>query len=160
MTGVVLPLPPVPTITQNLNTLTSSSPTGNQWYLNGVLIPGATGQNYTITLNGTYTVVVTDANGCSSTSDPLVVGMEEFESSGIIMYPNPVSEKLYIDFPPAFAGNASLQITNAVGASVYEKKETGHVWHVEIDLKDFAGGVYMLGIQSGDHNYKKVFLKL
>lgn len=38
-----------PSITQNGMTLTSSSSTGNQWYLNNVAIPGATGQIYTAT---------------------------------------------------------------------------------------------------------------
>lgn len=51
--------------------LTSSSATGNQWNLNGSPIIGATGQNYTATTGGSYTVTVSDANGCSSTSDPV-----------------------------------------------------------------------------------------
>jgi len=46
-------------------TLMSSSATGNQWYLNGNPIGGATSQNYNATASGDYTVVVT-AGGCSS----------------------------------------------------------------------------------------------
>jgi hypothetical protein len=50
-------------------TLTSASATGNQWYRNGVAIPGATNQTYTFNNSGNiaytnqYTVVV---NGCLS----------------------------------------------------------------------------------------------
>ncbi|MGB3949278.1 MAG: T9SS type A sorting domain-containing protein [Bacteroidia bacterium] len=62
-----------PTITQNGLVLTSSATSGNQWYLNGSIITGATSQNYTITQNGTYTVVVSN-NGCTSpTSSPLAI---------------------------------------------------------------------------------------
>jgi len=65
---------PTPNISFQLNTdLVSSETTGNQWYLNGVLIPGATNQIYTPTVNGTYTVEVTDANGCVGISPPYVL---------------------------------------------------------------------------------------
>jgi PKD repeat protein len=60
--------PPVPTINLSGNILTSSSSTGNQWYLNGVAINGATNQTYTATSSGSYTVVVTNTFGCSATS--------------------------------------------------------------------------------------------
>ena len=46
-------------------TLSSSSASGNQWYLNGNPIGGATSNTYNATAQGTYTVVVTD-NGCTS----------------------------------------------------------------------------------------------
>src|SRR5204862_3432482 len=71
----VNPNPPVPTITggpltfcQGGNvTLTSSAATGNQWYLGGVAIGGATNPTYVATATGNYTVTVTVA-GCSATS--------------------------------------------------------------------------------------------
>ncbi|QKG51692.1 pectinesterase family protein [Hymenobacter sp. BRD67] len=59
------PTTPTLTVTGTPSTgilLTSSSATGNQFYLNGVAIAGATGQTYLInsgTRNGSYTVVVT-----------------------------------------------------------------------------------------------------
>ena len=68
----VNPTPPTPTITPAGSTtfctsvgLTSSSASGNQWYLNGNPIGGATAQTYNATAAGSYTVVVT-ATGCPS----------------------------------------------------------------------------------------------
>ncbi|MBV9493437.1 MAG: carboxypeptidase regulatory-like domain-containing protein, partial [Acidobacteria bacterium] len=46
-------------------TLTSSSATGNQWYLNGNPIGGATSQTYVASATGNYTVVAT-TGGCPS----------------------------------------------------------------------------------------------
>ena len=67
------PLPPTPTISGTLTfcagsntTLTSDSASGNQWYLGGNPIVGATNQNYVATAGGSYTVQVTDGNGCVS----------------------------------------------------------------------------------------------
>src|SRR6185369_7085572 len=45
-------------------TLTSSSPSGNQWSLDGNPISSATSQQYVATASGNYTVQVT--NGCAS----------------------------------------------------------------------------------------------
>src|SRR5205823_3279764 len=63
------PLPATPTITPGgpttfcaggSVTLTSSSATGNQWYLDGNPIGGATANTYNATLSGSYTVIVTE----------------------------------------------------------------------------------------------------
>jgi hypothetical protein len=68
----VNPIPATPTIIGppafcegGTDVLTSTSATGNQWYLNGNPISGATGQQYTATIGGLYTVIVT-MGGCSS----------------------------------------------------------------------------------------------
>src|SRR6185436_19274211 len=74
-TVTVNPIPPTPTITPSgpttfgpggSVTLNSSSASGNQWYLNGNPIGGATNQNYVATASGNYTVTITDGNGCAS----------------------------------------------------------------------------------------------
>ncbi len=55
------------------STLTATVPGGNvtyQWFLNGTSIPGATSATYLATSYGTYSVVATDANGCTSASCP------------------------------------------------------------------------------------------
>ncbi|MHA8066666.1 discoidin domain-containing protein, partial [Aquirufa sp. ROCK2-A2] len=54
-------------------TLTSSVNTGNQWYKDGALIPGATSATYTVAFPGSYTVEVTNADGCASMSAATVV---------------------------------------------------------------------------------------
>ena len=79
MTGsatiTVNPTPATPTISGTLSfcsggstVLTSSSTTGNQWYKGGVIQTGETATTYTATTAGSYTVVVTNVNGCSATS--------------------------------------------------------------------------------------------
>ncbi|MCH2224434.1 MAG: glycosyl hydrolase family 18 protein [Crocinitomicaceae bacterium] len=62
----VYPLPAAPSIVNNNGNLNAQSP-GNtyQWFLNGVIINGATMETYTPTQTGDYTVEVTNPNGCS-----------------------------------------------------------------------------------------------
>ena len=46
--------------------LTSSAATGNQWFKDGIAIPGATTATYTATTQGVYTVTATNNSGCTS----------------------------------------------------------------------------------------------
>src|SRR5207249_6135844 len=78
----VNPIPPTPTITPGgpttfctggSVTLTSSSASGNQWYLNGNPIGGATNQTYVATAAGNYTVIVTSLGCSSAASAPATV---------------------------------------------------------------------------------------
>ncbi len=55
--------------------LQSSSATGNQWYKGGVSIAGETGQYYTATSGGNYTVSVTNGNGCVSNTTSAAVNI-------------------------------------------------------------------------------------
>ncbi len=96
----VFALPVMPTISQNMNVLTSSYTSGNQWYDSSGVIPGATANNYLPSQSGIYSVVYTDANGCTSTSAPfnfiftstLFIDAAEF----IFIFPNPASDFILI----------------------------------------------------------------
>jgi hypothetical protein len=52
-------------------TLTSVLLTGNQWFLNGNAIGGATGQTYSAAIGGNYTVTST-VNGCTSVASGII----------------------------------------------------------------------------------------
>ncbi len=98
---VVSPLPAVPTINQSGNVLTSSAGVTYQWKKNGVIITGATSISYTVTSPGTYTVIVTNANGCKAVSAGTVVtttGIDNLAEGipSVIIYPNPFSSEAVI----------------------------------------------------------------
>ncbi|MFZ1530131.1 MAG: T9SS type A sorting domain-containing protein, partial [Ferruginibacter sp.] len=110
--------PPVPLITQSGNTLSSNAPTGNQWYFNGTIISGATNQIYNYVTPGQYTVTVTDANGCSSSSLPhtgnfvngsitILSNGEEFRHA---IAPNPVNNQASINYHLQSPADISIQI--------------------------------------------------
>lgn len=86
--------------------LNSSSPTGNQWYRNGEVIAGATGQTLEITQSGNYHVEVTAASGCSATSETTVITSN---SSGEIrtgkptlLFPNLATDQVRLRFERKF----------------------------------------------------------
>jgi large repetitive protein len=112
-----------------------------QWYLNGTLIAGAVNKTYTALYTGKYYVVVTDANGCTATSDTtVVVGLginDPAQSSSVKVYPNPSQGKVIIESPV----NVAIIVTDMTGRVLLQKN------HVkEIDLSDFADGMYFFRI--------------
>ncbi|MBS1911927.1 MAG: hypothetical protein JST22_08080 [Bacteroidetes bacterium] len=69
----VHPLPAAPTIVESNGTLTTVSASAYQWYRNGAAIPGATNRTLPVQADGSYEVVITDANGCGARSAPYTI---------------------------------------------------------------------------------------
>src|SRR5680860_640683 len=91
----VNPLPAAAVITQDGNTLISSAITGNQWSLEGVAIPGATGEQLVALYSGNYYVVVTSGVCSSAQSNTIlviidaVIDLDLGISHSFDVYPNP-----------------------------------------------------------------------
>ncbi len=147
---VANPLPAIPTIFQNVNVLTSSASTGNQWYFNGIAISGGTGFEYVATQNGNYSVTVTDSNGCSSSSVPypfVLIGDNTDFAQSVSIYPNPTSAQVFISFEKTSDAPTQISLHNALGQVLYQHQvsEMGKAIH-SIDLSGFAEGIYNLEI--------------
>ncbi|HWS72503.1 MAG TPA: IPT/TIG domain-containing protein, partial [Thermoanaerobaculia bacterium] len=84
-------------------TLTSSSATGNQWYLDGNPIGGATNQQYVASLNGSYTVVVT-ASGCPSAPS---------SATAVTVNPAPATPTITPGGPTTFCTGGSVTLTSS-----------------------------------------------
>ncbi len=158
--GVVSAFPPVPTISQNWNSLTSSSPVGNQWYLNGVLIPGATDQFHEATQIGNYTVTVT-INGCSNTSavyQVLSIGLNEIPGDVVNIYPNPVANTLYLSIQEGRFDN--ITVTDIAGRIVYAStlKNNASQTVITLPVAGLPNGIYILELKSDTAVARKQFV--
>jgi len=91
-------------------TLTSSSATGNQWFLNAGLITGATGNTYSAVASGNYTVVVT-ASGCSSAPSSAI---------SVTVNPAPATPTITPGGPTTFCNGGSVLLTSS--------SATGYQW--------------------------------
>ncbi|MEZ4798217.1 MAG: hypothetical protein R2809_00270 [Flavobacteriales bacterium] len=93
---VVNQTPEVPVITSFFGGMVSSSNTGNQWYFNGELMEGETGQTLLSTAPGDYYVVVSNGD-CSATSEvfSIITNVEELNLNSKI-YPNPAQTEVIV----------------------------------------------------------------
>lgn len=76
-----------------------------------------------------------------------VVGLTEaIHFENLKIYPNPVTDKLQIEFTDAESQDLKLELFNSLGKIVYT---TAHIEEKqEIDLSEFPGGMYFLKIQN------------
>jgi hypothetical protein len=153
-TVTVNTLPQQPIITQSGADLVSDITTNIQWYYNGGIINGATLPTYTPTLNGTYTVVVTDGNNCSATSASypfFSVGIADFNNVYPELYvsasPNPFESYTTVYLQSgSFEGNASLFVFDISGQLIESRSfSTGQneTKTMRIDGSNLSSGMYI-----------------
>ncbi|MBC7933889.1 MAG: SBBP repeat-containing protein [Rhizobacter sp.] len=119
-------LPPVPVITRTANMLNSNAANGNQWYFEGVAIPGATLNSLAINGLGNYKVKVTNPEGCSSLSAIFTVNqftgrtttLRNGESFLFSVRPNPASSQATLNFLLASSSKISITLLNDKGSKV------------------------------------------
>ncbi len=161
----VNPLPPVPTISQNGSILTSSSATGNQWYLGGTLINGATTQIYNAVASGNYTVDVTDVNGCTSASAPsnlLFTGIATSTGAGSLSaYPNPAKDNLVVNFSTIIDTKALLTVYDLLGNQVLSVQiaSTHTNGQSNLDISSLSTGMYVLRVSNTAGEVALKFIK-
>ena len=156
---------PTPSISQNGLLLTSNSATGNQWYLDGVLIPNETSQNYNATQIGNYTVIVT-VGGCSSLeSTPInitTVGIgQSVNDSFFIVYPNPSQGNFDVSFSVILKASYKLELKNTLGQIIYQETLNDFLglFSKQLDISQFGKGIYMISLtNSNKETIKKVVI--
>lgn len=111
---------------------------------------GQTSQTISITQSGTYSVTVTDANGCTG-SDTIVVNVSASVQyvNGVkySLYPNPASTLLNLETEGNLVGS-TLRLIDTKGSIVYENVLTGN--NTQINVSEMASGLYHATI-TGDN---------
>ncbi len=144
---------PTPGITQsNDSLLATGGPFATyQWLLNSATINGATNDFYVPNTTGTYSVTVTDANGCEGTSDTtfILVGAEAAANNllGIDLYPNPSNGLIHVRTLNPINWDVNIVVTDMYG-KVVRAYDFGSIQNkVDLDLTDVANGMYLLKIR-------------
>ncbi len=116
-----------------------------QWYYNGQPLTASGSQNgtYTPTLNGAYSVVVADTNGCVNISSIKFVGTLGIGNSPIAsqikVYPNPTSGIVHVDAP----ADVNLVVRDITGKAVMQADHA-----TELNIERLSDGMYLLYISN------------
>ncbi len=108
-----------------------------QWYVSGVMIPGATQQYYTPTTNGVYYCRVGNENNCYNLSpnyNLLTLSVNNLATPSLSLYPNPTTGIVNVDF----FTDGVLYVYNAMGQLVLQQSNPS------IDLSKQANGMYLI----------------
>jgi len=109
--------------------------------------------------SGTYTVQVTDANGCTATDTVNVVnvGVVEYTfGENIELYPNPASNNVTVEYLFSTSVDLNTVIYNSVGQVVYNETEYNTTSNtITIDVADLSDGVYYVVFSDGNYTETK-----
>jgi hypothetical protein len=117
-----------------------------QWLQDGVSIPGAVNNSYTATQNGDYVVAVSNADGCSDTSEVytvtgLAISSSDLLSKAISIYPNPTSNHLRIHAPASVVAT----LYSLEGKKILEAGPSQ-----SLSLEPYADGIYILQFRNNE----------
>ena len=148
-----------PVITPNGPLLTSSASSGNQWYLNAVLIPGATSVSWQAFTQGTYSVQQT-LNSCLSPMSEdyrfITTGINDpVLTRSVSIYPNPVTTTLKIKNNDSRYLHIVLSDSKGSIITNMQTRKTD----TEIDLRSAAAGIYTILVKDLIRN-KMISFKL
>ena len=127
-----------------------------QWCLNGVPIPGATGNSYTPTQNGIYTLLATTTGGCTMISNAVnrnASGLNNLANEkSLSIYPNPANQgaSMNLVVTGIGAGAATVKILDLSGRLIktIPLQLSANTEHIIIDTADLAKGVYTVQMQT------------
>lgn len=126
-------------------TVTGGSPTYNYSWSNGATTEDISGLSA-----GTYTVIVTDLNGCTDSLTTIVGTQVSIDENGKIVlnvFPNPTSGILNIEYFQNLKG--TITVYDAIGKAIISKNITGT--KQVLDLGKHDKGVYFIQIKSEDY---------
>lgn len=127
-----------------------------QWYLDGVLVNGATAQTIVPPGEGFYTTYVHYANGFSAITPPFYYKKTIVaEQNGIRLkyYPNPVKKLLYFSFenPNEYMlDGLNCKIFNSLGKLVFSQVLNKEA---TIDISSLSNGTYYFKLGNEDLNF-------
>ena len=164
----VNPTPPAPVVISTGYFVSSSAPTGNQWYYSafqsgtGTPIGGATAQTYDATLTGTgwYWSIVT-INGCSSAESNhqyvYLLGIDPHSSPAINIYPVPNDGRFNVSITTVSSESFSISVYNSLGVKIYEetKVDVNGFLQKMIDLRPVPNGVYTVIFENSQNQVVK-----
>jgi len=147
------PVPPAPVLSVNGTQIFSSGCCGNQWYKDGVMIPGATGSVYLPIKSAHYFDIVT-VNGCSSDTSNVIyyfmTGIDPGNSDNFSVGPNPANKFVTVKYK---AGSPRIEEVNIF--SISGKKVASCIPAPMADEKDLilniqhlSPGLYFLSVRT------------
>ncbi len=145
--------PSKPVINWNSSQLsTATGLSSYQWLLGGNAVNGANSNIHIPTAIGSYTVSVTNAGGCSATSDPysLVVTAViplSVAGSSVKLYPNPTQSEAWVEFEQPPLTTIQIKIINSSGTVLQQliSKQKRN----RLNVNGLAKGLYYVEINNG-----------
>lgn len=141
---------------------TTSTPLSYEWFKDHVLIPGATQNFLPVTSNGVYEVGMTYPNQAYVTARytvSTITGIDEITNRKFLVYPNPASSDVKIQFQDKNNSGVLIHVTDISGKKIQSLELPSGVQEAHIDLSGQSAGVYFIIATAGDYVYSSKLVK-
>lgn len=160
-------LPVKPVISLQSNQIVSNMQGIHQWYLNGQLLEGYTGNSIPLKGGGFYTAKAV-ANNCASDFSNLVpvggklTAVKDFMGiQNLQIQPNPALDYLKVSLIEVLNKTVQLRIYSADGKEQERKQlAMGGKSEIELDVSNLSPGVYFLEMKTNELRFLGKFIKL
>ncbi len=147
-------------LTPDINTVitaaSSTTAASYTWYLNGSVIPGATGNTLTVEYSGlgAYSATVTDINGCTGTSG--ILNIQDSTVNIAFIYPNPNTGLFSVRYSgiQTSAVNRFIVIYDSKGSRVFVRRYviTAPFQVMDVDIQHLSAGTYAVVLLDSQGN--------
>jgi len=146
--------PQKPTIQRSGDVLMTVNAFAYQWYKDGISIPNAVSQYFVVLQTGTYSVRVTNEEGCNAVSDNVEVSIldigrefEEVATETFSLYPQPVTDNLNIRTNIGEVLVKAIALIDVSGKSIITllgEHMIGNAYEWRLSTVNLENGVYYL----------------
>jgi hypothetical protein len=135
-----------PVISENNGSLLVSNVAQNatfSWFLDGQLLSNTTNNILNYNQNGHYQCIITDAFGCSDSTQILLIdaGLAANKSANPSIYPNPAKDIINIALPTHWLGSL-IELIDLNGKVLYSEKANAKA--LVLHLSSIPSGLYVL----------------
>ena len=150
ISGTATALASAPLVRREKNDLVSNALSGNQWYRDNTLIPGATSRRYTPTQNGQYKVLVNGTDCPNSFSLPFNYILTN-PAEELRLYPNPSNGRFNLAWTSSVPASVEIRLVNLLGKEMlhWQTVKPSSDTEVEVDLSSTPDGIYLLQVKTG-----------
>ncbi|MFZ4769502.1 MAG: T9SS type A sorting domain-containing protein, partial [Ferruginibacter sp.] len=136
--------------------VSNTTGTGNiyEWFRNDIMLPGQTANTLGVNIDGlgNYKMQITNASGCSNTSN--VVMIADSSNSKLFVYPNPSTGKFQVRYLSDVSNlqPRTLAVYDSKGALIYQARYVmfGAYTSIYIDLGKRSPGIYTVYLMDND----------
>jgi glucose/arabinose dehydrogenase len=123
-----------------------------QWFLDGAPITDANGPDLEADVSGEYSLEVVDENGCTASSDPVTVMINQLITiravQSVILSPNPFRDQLGVQLQANEEVEVRFEIRDLNGRVLLEQNQRGASIELLFQLGELPAGSYLLHLST------------
>lgn len=112
---------------------------------------------------GNYTVSITDANQCTKVETFAVSTTKTNETDNNLIYkvyPNPTNDNIFVELNSAELAGSEIKVTDVTGKVILNHRITNKDRKIELNLRNYNSGVYMMKLENNKNTIVRKIVKL